>query len=713
MNWTEIPKTIWLATEEDAIAAVDYLEPRCANGLGFDLETTGLDKIKDYPLLFSMSDGVQRFAGEAILLHLPCIRDRLLLNEKIPKIGSFIANADMHWMLNIGLELLGPIFDTVTMAWLVDETRIEAGRGYGLKELAWDVLEIKMVDFKQTFGMVRGDTAGDAIRRTMADPEKREEAIGYAGLDAWIAVKLKEYYEMRLKEIKINKTTTLWDYFISVEAPFTKLMHTMERRGISVSLAYLKQIEGPAKKYIDRTNIEFNNKVEHLMHRKINLRSPADLKELFYTKLGKIAKKWTKKGGESTDKEVLKEWADEGDEYAQDLLQYKNITKLYDTYVLGLQDCVDSNYRIHTTLKAAGTVSGRLSSSDPNLLNIPRAATDVFKLRKAFVAPPDKRLVCADYSQLELILLAHRSQDPNMIKAIKEGKDLHLFAVSLVFGHDYDEMVRAKKKEKVQGKESLTEQEHMYLQLRQAMKTSGYLIVYGGGPQKLAGGLTREFRSSDPNGRNKQCEYCLEVYEIHEDFCSVCGPEERTPSRVVERTPWGKLKETTRTAVKGKLNTVKRTVSVSKAAYYINAWFQAFPGVKAWIEQHHKIVEKEESVKTLLGRIRHLPEINSPNKEDKARAKRQSTNIMQNDAADILRIVMLAIENDKELRDLGAILILQIHDELLMECPEENVDAVKARLKYLMENAWTLLIGPLNAPLTVEVGAGFNWNDAK
>jgi DNA polymerase I-like protein with 3'-5' exonuclease and polymerase domains len=714
MAWTEIPETVWLETEEDCIKAVEYLLPRCIDkGMGFDLETTGTDKIKDYPLLFSMSDGVQRFAGEAKLLHLDCIKKDLLENPSIPKIGSFIANADMHWLLNIGIKLEGLIMDTVTMAWLVDETRIESGRGYGLKELAWDRLDIKMKDFKEVFPMERGDTAGDAIRRVMADPKQRAGAIGYSGLDAWVAVKLKENLEYELKNTRINNSNTMWDYFINIEAPFTKLMHTMERRGIQISVAHLKQIERPAKKYIEKTNIEFNQKVASLMGREINLRSPADLKELFYKKLGKVAKKWTKTGSESTDKEVLKEWADDGDEYAGELLQYKNITKLYDTYVKGLQECVDTNYRIHTTLRAAGTVSGRLSSSDPNLLNIPRPATDTFKLRKAFISPPGKSLIAADYSQLELVLLAHRSQDPNMIRAIKEGKDLHLFAVSLVFEYDYDEMVKAKKKEKMLGKDSLTEQESMYLQLRQAMKTAGYLIVYGGGPQKLAAGLTREFRSSDPNGRNKQCEYCLEVYEMHDDLCTNCGPEDRVPSRVVERTPWGKLKETNRTAVKGKLNIVKRTVSVSKAAYYISAWFQAFPGVKQWIEYWHGIVERDGEVKTLLGRIRHLPEIYSPNKEDKARAKRQSTNIMQNDAADILRITMLNIEGDEELKQLGAELILQIHDELLLECPEETKDMVRVRVKYLMEKSWELLVGPLNAPLTVEAAAGYSWHDAK
>lgn len=126
MSWIEIPETIWLETEDDAIKASQYLVINSKQGLGFDLETTGTHKIKDYPLLFSMSDGVQRFAGEAKLLHLDCIRINLLENKDIPKIGSFIANADMHWMLNIGLRLEGPIFDTVTMAWLVDETRIES-----------------------------------------------------------------------------------------------------------------------------------------------------------------------------------------------------------------------------------------------------------------------------------------------------------------------------------------------------------------------------------------------------------------------------------------------------------------------------------------------------------------------------------------------------------------------------------------------------------
>lgn len=488
-EWQIIPKPNWLETETQVIEAMDYLLANGKEGVGYDTETTGTNIMEDYPLLLSFSDGKERFACEATWLDHALVQN-LLTHKDIPKVGSNI-KFDMHMTANRGIILDGPMYETIVMDWLIDENR--RGR-HGLKILAKEYCGIQMREFTEVFPMYRkrkgipDDTAGDAIRRKMATPEGKKEAIEYSGLDAYATMKVKEFLEKLLKQEYMFPKCSLWDYYKEIEVPFTKVLWEIERRGFTICVGYLKDLEDPMFRDILTIEDEFNKAAGKV----INLSSPPQLREFFYGVLKKTPTKFTPGGVSgvkqpSTDEEVLDEWAEQGDEYAKIILRHRKISKMLKTYVLGLQKHVDKTCRIHCSLNQGGTVTGRLSSSDPNLQNIPRPLTDKYGLRKCFVAMPGEVLIAADYDQLEMKLMAHRSKDPKMIEAISTGLDLHCYTVSLMFDIPYAKVKEAK------GAEHPTPEQQMLKEYRQMAKNIGFGLIYGIGPQKLSHDLTNDF----------------------------------------------------------------------------------------------------------------------------------------------------------------------------------------------------------------------------
>ena len=657
MNWPKIPPTIWLETEEESERVMQSLIDNKIKRLAFDTETSGLKLFQDYPILFSISDGKQRYAGLAEFMKLPNFR-YILENEEIAKLGSNI-KFDLHMCANRGIKINGPIFDTLVMDFLLDENR--KGR-HGLKEVARDYCNIPMREFKDVFPMHRkrkgipDDTPGDAIRRKMSTPEGKRDAIQYAGLDAFATYAVADYLEERLSSIMIFEGYSLWDYFVRIEAPFTKVLWNMERRGFTICAGYFHDIKVPMEKSLIEIEARFNQKVG----RQINLNSPIQLRELFYNELGKTPTRWTTGGASgnkqpATDVEILEEWADEGDPYATMVLEHRKLSKILDTYVIGLQNHVDNNFRIHSSLNQAVAVTGRLSSTGPNLQNISRNATSKFSIREGFIAAPGKTLIVADYAQLELVILAHKSQDPVMIDSIIGGLDLHCKAVSMIFNHRYDDVIEAKNLEK-KGK-PLSQQQKQFLELRQAMKNVGYGIVYGIGPPKLAHDLTLEFQKSDPN----------------------------------------------------------RIVTEREAQNYMDAWFGLFKGVKRFIEGQRAYVKEKGFVQTFLGRYRRLLEIYSSRFGDRLKAERQAVNIVQGDASDILRVAMLVLEYEEYLKKVECEMLLQVHDELIFEVQDDDeiVDNCIKVIKYQMENSFSENIFKLLVPLTVSINKGITWSSAK
>jgi DNA polymerase-1 len=657
MTWNMIPDAEWVENENQLIGVCQYLlNSGKQNGLAVDTETTGLSVFSDIPLMLSFSDGIRRFAMMADWLHHKWVKDALLENAELTKILTN-AKFDMHMLANAGVYLKGPIHDTLVKSWLHNENRF----GHGLKDTAKDYCGIQMVDFKEIFPMRKGtartpgETAGEAIRRILADPSGKAKAIEYAGLDPYATHRVSTYLDGRLRAESIGTNWTMYDHFRSWEAPFTQVLWNMERRGFTICTGHLRTQKGP----MERAMLDLEGEIAEMAGWVVNLNSTPQLQRLFFEQLKYEPLKMTDGGKTgikkpSTDEEVLQHFVDKkGCPFSKLIMEHRKISKIYGTYVEGLLSWVDSELRIHTTLKQGGTVTGRLSSSDPNLQNIPRLKTDRFKIRSAFTAAPGKKLVVADYDQLEMKLMAHFSSDPRMVEAIASGKDLHCVTVALMFGEQYDEVFAAKQTE------TPTAEQEILLMKRQSAKAVGFGLIYGIGPQKLAGQLTDE---------------------LH------------------------------------------RLVTKEEAQNDIKRYFAAFPGVDSFIKATHQACHKTEFVQTLLGRKRRLPQINARggrgSDEDSkgivAEARRQSVNsIIQGTASDVAKAAMLRAEYDPVMRDIGAQLLMQIHDELIWEVDDnpEAVAATRKRAKEIMEDPFVNF--KLSVPLTTAAKSAYTWAEAK
>ncbi len=662
---TSIPPGHDVTTESSAVDWLRYfLRSHSANGgLGLDTETTGLDLQRDRIIVWSLSDGQERICLPAEFI--PIFKEPLLENPHVD-FDFTKSKFDCHMFANSGVDLskAGEWRSTDVQSFLLNENN--TGR-HGLKECIVDHFGRVTPTFEQTFGKVppkRVDKntgrilskqVGDLVREAFQDPVRRPVAVDYASLDAYNSTTLRTYFDEKLDEIVISSGYTLKDYYYAVEVPFTKVLWKMERRGITIDKGHLLLQKLPMEKRMEEIEKSFSRELQEEM----NLKSNKDVRKFFFQHCGKTPTKMTK-GGKSgnkqaaIDEEVLDKWAGEGDQWALLALEHRGIAKIDGTYVKGLSKWLDHWYRIHTKLNQTGAVTMRLSSSEPNLQNIPRADSDVYKIREAFVPSELMRLVVADYEQLEMRLMAHFSGDEKMIQAILNGIDLHCLTVAEMYGIPYDEVMAAKKADKDvksgKRKEPLTKREEELLFYRQAAKATGFGIIYGIGGPHLAYNLTKE---------------------------------------------------------------LKRFVSPEEGVSLIKKWFGVFPGVKEYVNYVHEILWKKGEVQTLVGRFRRFGDLHGMSRMDAARAERQSVNsIIQGTAADIAKRSMLLAEDDKELRELGARMLLQIHDEIIWECPDDDevVGKVKRRAKQIMENPFP---SPLRVPLPAEVGSGYTWSSAK
>jgi DNA polymerase-1 len=411
--------------------------------------------------------------------------------------------------------------------------------------------------------------------------------------------------DMRGKEV--------WEVYDTLEIPLSQALRRMEDLGIALDRELFSRLELEMTGQI----AALEAKAQEVAGREFNLASPRQLGEVLFDHLGLKSGKKTESGQRSTDSDTLE--ALRGQHPLPGIaLEYRELAKLLGTYVQPLPTLVDSQNRVHTRFQQTIAATGRLSSIDPNLQNIPIRGEMGRKLRTGFVARPGSVLVSADYSQIELRLLAHLSQDEVLLAVYRAGEDIHARTAARVAGV---------------APESVTADQ------RRAAKVVNFGVVYGMGPHALA---------------------------------------------------------------------QQTGLSHAEAKKFIEGYFAAYPGVKPYMDSVLEDARRTGFVKTILGRKRWIREINDKNRAFRERAEREAVNTpIQGSAADLIKLAMLRVDEAIGSGKLAARMLLQVHDELVLECAPERSDEVRAMVRELMEGAMDLSV-----PLSVETGAGANWGGA-
>ena len=652
-------------SEDNFFGHLEWLPTGWEGRIAFDTETTGIGTARDVPLFASVSDGVSRW-----LMTLSQLMDpRFVKLIEDPERVWVMANAkfDMHMCHNVGLpEFRGDVVDIIIQCALRDENR-KGGAGLGLKEQARDYLGIAMRSFKDTFDIrVKASDEGKALLDADIDL-----VAGYASLDAYATWLLSEDHDLALRNVALPHNLggyeTLSDYFWDLEAPFTKTLWRMERRGVCVDLAHLKSLEDPMLAAKD----ELLKEIMRLAQRPINPNSPAQLKDILFSPrdqggLGLRPKKYTKSGAPSTDESVLQSFASTVPLCVK-ILEFRKISKILSTYITGLQKhMVGEDGRIHTNLKQAGTITGRLSSGTPNLQNVPP------EVREAFKAGPGNDMIVADYSQMEMCVMAHMSGDKAMISAIKDGLDLHSFTASKMLGVEYEHVLIAKW-------------------------------------MKDRPDVTWESYECFEDWPNYEIETLIDIGRRMKDLVSARSAAKAIGFGLMYGRGPGALAE-------------ELGVSRAEAKELIAQWFDTFPEVRKYIEwvQDQARVRNDHAVFTCFGRPRRLTSITSTNHGVRAKAERDAINApIQGSASCITKRAMILIDKDPELGgdcleggSLGTQMLLQVHDELMVSLPADMDERQKQwandKVQQLMVTA-----AELKVPLKATGGIASNWAEAK
>ncbi|MBU3068735.1 DNA polymerase I [Aestuariicella sp. G3-2] len=595
-----------LLTEESFLRWLDALKG--ADVFAFDTETTSLDYMQ--ARVVGVSFAVE--AGKAA--YVPFGHDYLDAPEQLPedwvweqlkplledpnhkKVGQNL-KYDMSVLANQGIQLRGIAYDTMLESYVLDST---ASR-HDMDTLAERHLDVKTVHFE--------DIAGKGAKQLTFNQIPLEQAGPYAAEDADITLRLHQTLWPQLKAEK-----SLLGVFEEIERPLLSVLSRIERNGALIDTQLLGQqsveiterLETLEKQAFDLAGEEFN------------LGSTKQLGHILFEKLELPVIKKTPKGAPSTAEEVLQELALDYP-LPKLLIEYRGLSKLKSTYTDKLPKMVNPvTGRVHTSYHQAVTATGRLSSSDPNLQNIPIRNEEGRRIRKAFIAPAGYKLVAADYSQIELRIMAHLSGDEGLQRAFAEGLDVHRATAAEVFGVDLDKV---------------TDEQ------RRSAKAINFGLIYG----MSAFGLAKQ---------------------LH--------------------------------------------VGRHEAQQYIDLYFERYPGVQRYMDQTRVEAAEKGYVETLKGRRLYLPEINSRNGMRRQAAERTAINApMQGTAADIIKLAMLEVDAWLADASVDARIIMQVHDELVLEVSENQLDAVCEGLKTRMESAMSI-----DVPLLVEVGIGDNWEMA-
>src|SRR5512133_579584 len=517
-----------------------------------------------------------------------------------PAVGKCGQNLkyDLQVLARHGMPVAGLADDSMVLSFL-----LESGVRHNLDDLSVRLLDVKPIAFEEVVGK------GKAQKRF--DEAEFEHAVQYAAEDADLALQLCDKLRAKLTDDRLKRL------YEEVDLPLVDVLAALEGHGVRLDLNVLSQLA--VRMHGERKRAEA--RVLELAGEPFNLNSPTQLGAILFGKLGFKPVKYTgKTKAPSTDEDVLQELAEkQGAEIAQELLRHRQMVKLLGTYVEALPQMVNPvTGRVHTRLHQAAVASGRLASSDPNLQNIPIRTEEGRAIRGAFVPEPGWVLLDADYSQIELRVVAGLAEDPVLLGAFEAGEDIHRRTASEVFNVPMDQVTSDQ---------------------RSASKAVNFGLLYGQGAFALAANIG---------------------------------------------------------------------VSQKEAKAFIERYFERMPKVAAWIENAKERALAEGLVRTHWGRIRRIPELESPNKQFQAQGLREAVNtIVQGTAADLMRRAMVRLHRSLQASGLQARLLLQVHDELLMEAPPEEVEQASAMLKEAMEGADDL--GALGVRLAAEVHTGESW----
>jgi len=521
----------------------------------------------------------------------------LLADSAVGKCGQNL-KYDFQVLARHGLPVAGLADDSMVLSFL-----LESGVRHNLDDLSVRLLDVKPIAFEEVVGKGKG--------QKRFDEAEFEHAVQYAAEDADLAVQLCDKLRTMLTDDRLKRL------YEEVDLPLVDVLAALEGHGVRLDLEVLSQLA--VRMHGERKRAEV--RVIELAGEPFNLNSPTQLGAILFGKLGYKPVKYTgKTKAPSTDEDVLQELADkQGAEIASELLRHRQMVKLLGTYVEALPQMVNPvTGRVHTRLHQAAVASGRLASSDPNLQNIPIRTEEGRAIRGAFVPESGWVLLDADYSQIELRVVAALAQDPVLLGAFEAGEDIHRRTASEVFNVPMDQVT--------------SEQ-------RSASKAVNFGLLYGQGAFALAANIG---------------------------------------------------------------------VSQKEAKAFIERYFERMPKVAAWIESAKEKALAEGLVRTHWGRIRRIPYLESSNRNDQNTALREAVNtIVQGTAADLMRRAMVRLHRSLQASGLQARLLLQVHDELLMEAPPEEVERASALLKEAMEGADDL--GALGVKLAAEVRTGASW----
>ena len=519
-----------------------------------------------------------------------------LESDEIPKIGHNL-KYDRHILQNAGIDLKGTLLDTMLFSYVNNSTITR----HNLDAVSKRYLNINPTSYE--------DVAGKGAKQIPFSEVSIDVASDYASEDADISLKLYEHIEpMVQKEAKLAKL------YSEIEGPLIYTLGDIERNGVLIDSEKLSQ----QSKELEAKILKLESQVQKNAGEDFNLGSPKQLQEILYEKLGLPVIKKTPKGQPSTSEAVLQELSMDFP-IVHDILSYRAISKLKSTYTDKLPKMINSNTgRVHTSYHQAVTATGRLSSSDPNLQNIPIRSEEGRRIREAFIAPEGYKILAADYSQIELRIMAHLSKDQGLMDAFAKGQDIHQATAAEIFSINIDDVTPNQ---------------------RRSAKAINFGLIYG----MSAFGLSKQLQ-----------------------------------------------------------------ITRAEAQNYIEQYFERYPGVKNYMDETKSSAKQNGYVETVLGRRLYLADIESSNYQRRQYAERSAINApMQGTAADLIKMAMTDLHSKIRNESLDAKIIMQVHDELVIEVNENQLDELSDLTVNIMAD-----IFKLDVDLKVDADIGNNWDEA-